>query len=132
MEINGVAHVFLTVSNYDACVAFYEPLLNFLGLRPVPQLRDVRLGEMPLVGNIEDLRDQEIQHDRCEGGFDDGLAVGGGMVQQLAHGNERHGGVRKLKNRGDRAGAARTGDRKPAILTARAPAPGPPCPRVRP
>ena len=35
MEINGIAHVFLTVSNFDACVAFYEPLLNFLGLKTV-------------------------------------------------------------------------------------------------
>jgi catechol 2,3-dioxygenase-like lactoylglutathione lyase family enzyme len=35
MEINGIAHIFLTVSNYDACLAFYEPLLNFLGLKTV-------------------------------------------------------------------------------------------------
>ena len=35
MEINGIAHVFLTVSDYDACLAFYEPLLNFLGLKTV-------------------------------------------------------------------------------------------------
>ena len=35
MEINGIAHIFLTVSNYDACVAFYEPLLNFLGMKTV-------------------------------------------------------------------------------------------------
>lgn len=32
MEINGVAHVMLTVSNYEACVPFYEKLLPFLGL----------------------------------------------------------------------------------------------------
>jgi catechol 2,3-dioxygenase-like lactoylglutathione lyase family enzyme len=35
MEINGIAHIFLTVSNIDACLPFYEPLLNFLGLRTV-------------------------------------------------------------------------------------------------
>ena len=35
MEINGVAHIFLTVSRFDACVAFYEPLLNFLGMKTV-------------------------------------------------------------------------------------------------
>jgi catechol 2,3-dioxygenase-like lactoylglutathione lyase family enzyme len=35
MEINGVAHVILTVSNFEACVPFYEPLLNFLGLTTV-------------------------------------------------------------------------------------------------
>jgi catechol 2,3-dioxygenase-like lactoylglutathione lyase family enzyme len=35
MEINGVAHIFLTVSNFEACQPFYERLLTFLGLRPV-------------------------------------------------------------------------------------------------
>jgi catechol 2,3-dioxygenase-like lactoylglutathione lyase family enzyme len=35
MEINGIAHVMLTVSNFDACLPFYEQLLAFLGLRPV-------------------------------------------------------------------------------------------------
>lgn len=35
MEINGIAHIFLTVSNYATCVLFYEPLLNFLGMKTV-------------------------------------------------------------------------------------------------
>jgi catechol 2,3-dioxygenase-like lactoylglutathione lyase family enzyme len=35
MEINGVAHVMLTVSNFDKCLPFYEKLLPFLGLKPV-------------------------------------------------------------------------------------------------
>jgi catechol 2,3-dioxygenase-like lactoylglutathione lyase family enzyme len=35
MEINGIAHVFLTVSNFDTCVEFYEPLLNALGMKTV-------------------------------------------------------------------------------------------------
>ena len=35
MEINGIAHVMLTVSNFEACLPFYEKLLPFLGLRPV-------------------------------------------------------------------------------------------------
>ena len=35
MEINGIAHVMLTVSNFDACLPFYEKLLTFLGLKPV-------------------------------------------------------------------------------------------------
>lgn len=35
MEINGIAHVMLTVTNYDACRAFYERLLPFFGLKPV-------------------------------------------------------------------------------------------------
>lgn len=37
MEINGVAHVFLTVSNFEACRPFYEKLLVFMGLTPVVQ-----------------------------------------------------------------------------------------------
>src|SRR5262245_23001841 len=35
MEINGVAHVMLTVSSFDACRPFYFKLLTFLGLTPV-------------------------------------------------------------------------------------------------
>jgi catechol 2,3-dioxygenase-like lactoylglutathione lyase family enzyme len=35
MEINGIAHVMLTVSNFAACLPFYERLLTFLGLTPV-------------------------------------------------------------------------------------------------
>jgi catechol 2,3-dioxygenase-like lactoylglutathione lyase family enzyme len=35
IEINGIAHVVLTVSNYEACREFYRELLPFLGLRPV-------------------------------------------------------------------------------------------------
>src|SRR5712691_5371500 len=35
MEINGIAHVMLTVSNFDACLPFYERLLPYLGLTPV-------------------------------------------------------------------------------------------------
>jgi catechol 2,3-dioxygenase-like lactoylglutathione lyase family enzyme len=35
MEINGIAHIFLTVSNIDTCLPFYERLLTFLGMRPV-------------------------------------------------------------------------------------------------
>ena len=35
MEINGIAHVMLTVSDFEACLPFYEKLLGFLGLKPV-------------------------------------------------------------------------------------------------
>ncbi len=35
MEINGIAHVMLTVSNFEACKPFYGKLLPYLGLRPV-------------------------------------------------------------------------------------------------
>jgi catechol 2,3-dioxygenase-like lactoylglutathione lyase family enzyme len=35
MEINGIAHIFVTVSNIDIGLPFYERLLTFLGMRPV-------------------------------------------------------------------------------------------------
>jgi len=35
MEINGVAHVMLTVSNFEQCLPFYEKLLGSLGLKTV-------------------------------------------------------------------------------------------------
>jgi catechol 2,3-dioxygenase-like lactoylglutathione lyase family enzyme len=35
MEINGVAHVYLTVTNFEQCLPFYEKLCAFMGLRPV-------------------------------------------------------------------------------------------------
>jgi catechol 2,3-dioxygenase-like lactoylglutathione lyase family enzyme len=35
MEINGVAHVYLTVTNFEQCLPFYEKLCTFMGLRPV-------------------------------------------------------------------------------------------------
>src|SRR5439155_13909253 len=35
MEVNGIAHVMLTVSTFDACLPFYEQVLGFLGLSPV-------------------------------------------------------------------------------------------------
>jgi len=35
MQINGIAHVALTVSDFDAAVPFYEQLLAFLGLTRV-------------------------------------------------------------------------------------------------
>jgi catechol 2,3-dioxygenase-like lactoylglutathione lyase family enzyme len=35
MEINGVAHIMLTVSDFAKCQPFYDRLLRFLGLTPV-------------------------------------------------------------------------------------------------
>ncbi len=34
IEVNGMAHVILTVSDWDRCRSFYEALLPFLGLKP--------------------------------------------------------------------------------------------------
>lgn len=35
IEVNGAAHIFLTVSDMTTALPFYERLLNFLGLRTV-------------------------------------------------------------------------------------------------
>lgn len=35
MEVNGIAHTFLTVGDFPACRAFYAALLPFLGMTPV-------------------------------------------------------------------------------------------------
>ena len=35
MEINGIAHLFLTVSDIEKALPFYEKLLGFLGMKPV-------------------------------------------------------------------------------------------------
>jgi catechol 2,3-dioxygenase-like lactoylglutathione lyase family enzyme len=35
MEVNGIAHIFLTASNYQRSRDFYRKLLPFLGLKPV-------------------------------------------------------------------------------------------------
>jgi catechol 2,3-dioxygenase-like lactoylglutathione lyase family enzyme len=40
MEINGMAHVMLTVSNFEASLPFYEKLLPFLGMKPVIRSND--------------------------------------------------------------------------------------------
>jgi catechol 2,3-dioxygenase-like lactoylglutathione lyase family enzyme len=35
LEINGIAHLFVTVRDFAACRDFYRELLGFLGMRPV-------------------------------------------------------------------------------------------------
>ena len=35
MEINGVAHIFITAGNFEASRDFYRQLLPFLGMKPV-------------------------------------------------------------------------------------------------
>jgi catechol 2,3-dioxygenase-like lactoylglutathione lyase family enzyme len=36
IEINGVAHVILRVKRISECIAFYDLVMPFLGLKPVP------------------------------------------------------------------------------------------------
>jgi catechol 2,3-dioxygenase-like lactoylglutathione lyase family enzyme len=40
MEINGVAHTFITAGDFEASVAFYRQLLPFLGLKEVADTPD--------------------------------------------------------------------------------------------
>ena len=40
MEINGIAHIIVTVSRFYECVAFYRRLLPFLGLSRIVHDRD--------------------------------------------------------------------------------------------
>lgn len=40
MEINGVAHTFITAGDFEASVAFYRQLLPFLGMREVADTPD--------------------------------------------------------------------------------------------
>ena len=35
MEVNGIAHIFLTASNFERSREFYRKLLPFLGMKPV-------------------------------------------------------------------------------------------------
>jgi catechol 2,3-dioxygenase-like lactoylglutathione lyase family enzyme len=41
MEVNGVAHTFVTASDFEASVAFYRQLLPFLGLQIVGESPDM-------------------------------------------------------------------------------------------
>ena len=52
MEINGVAHVMLTVAYFEAC-SFYEKLLTYLGMKPVMRGEDLLycVGGRRRVGN---------------------------------------------------------------------------------
>ena len=40
MEVNGIAHIFLTASNYKRSREFYRELLPFLGLEAGDRHRD--------------------------------------------------------------------------------------------
>jgi catechol 2,3-dioxygenase-like lactoylglutathione lyase family enzyme len=44
MQINGVAHTFITASDFEASVAFYRQLLPFLGLEIVADSPDTFYG----------------------------------------------------------------------------------------
>jgi catechol 2,3-dioxygenase-like lactoylglutathione lyase family enzyme len=41
MEINGVAHTFITAGDFEKSVAFYKQLLPFLGLREVASTANI-------------------------------------------------------------------------------------------
>ncbi|MGH7986578.1 MAG: VOC family protein [Candidatus Binataceae bacterium] len=43
MQINGIAHVYITVANFEACRSFYRRLLPFMGLTYVVRDTDNEL-----------------------------------------------------------------------------------------
>ena len=44
MEVNGVAHTFITAGDFEASVAFYRRLLPFLGMQEVADSADAVVG----------------------------------------------------------------------------------------
>ncbi len=68
MEINGVAHTFLTVSDFERARAFYGQLLPFLGMKPVMDIA----GTYYCVGGRTAVGIREAPEDKREEGFDQG------------------------------------------------------------
>ena len=68
MEINGVAHTFLTVSDFDRARAFYSQLLPFLGMKPVVDIA----GTYYCVGGRTAVGIGEAPEDKRAEGFDQG------------------------------------------------------------
>lgn len=66
MEINGVAHTFLTVSDFDRARAFYSQLLPFLGMKPVMDIA----GTYYCVGGRTAFGIREAPEDKRAEGFD--------------------------------------------------------------
>jgi len=70
MEINGVAHTFFTVSDFDRARAFYSQLLPFLGMKPVMDIA----GAYYCVGGRTAVGIREAPEDKRAEGFDQGRA----------------------------------------------------------
>ena len=68
MEINGVAHTFLTVSDFERARAFYSQLLPFLGMKPVMDIA----GTYYCVGGRTAVGIREAPEDKRGEGFDQG------------------------------------------------------------
>jgi catechol 2,3-dioxygenase-like lactoylglutathione lyase family enzyme len=68
MEINGIAHVMLTVNDFSACHAFYEKLLPYFGLKPVIDTDDYYY----CVGGRTALGIRPSQESHRDEGFDQG------------------------------------------------------------
>lgn len=66
MEINGVAHTFLTVTDFARARAFYGQLLPFLGMKPVMDMA----GTYYCVGGRTAVGIHEAPEDKRSEGFD--------------------------------------------------------------
>ena len=62
MEINGVAHTFITAGNFAAARAFYGQLLPFLGLTVVADTRTLFTASAaePALGSMHRLRNMPV------------------------------------------------------------------------
>jgi catechol 2,3-dioxygenase-like lactoylglutathione lyase family enzyme len=66
MEINGIAHTFLTVSDFDRARAFYSQLLPFLGMKPVMDME----GMYYCVGGRTAVGIRQASEEKRDDGFD--------------------------------------------------------------
>ena len=64
MEINGIAHIQLTVSDFEASLAFYERLLPFLGLTPIMKFDGFYYCVGARTGVAISLSDDEYRNER--------------------------------------------------------------------
>ena len=71
MKINGVAHTFLTVSDFDRARAFYSQLLPFLGMKPVMDIA----GTYYCVGGRTAFGIREAPEDKRAEGSDPGWTL---------------------------------------------------------
>jgi catechol 2,3-dioxygenase-like lactoylglutathione lyase family enzyme len=64
MELNGIAHIQLTVSNFEACAPFYERLLNFFEMQTIFKTGDVLYCVGSRTGVAISRADEAYRHER--------------------------------------------------------------------
>lgn len=64
MELNGIAHIQLTVSNFDACIPFYEKLLHFFEMKTIYKTDDAFYCVGSRTGVAISKCDEQYKHER--------------------------------------------------------------------